>query len=115
MEIERLLKIKAENEIEKLVMIFSNKCDYGGMISVKQFYALAADIMLWHEQEIKKLQAADDEKENYTDHFLDWRDKYFKIDLKIGYRSKKTNTRFELKEVYNKYQKAYLESPFLTK
>jgi hypothetical protein len=63
MEIERLLKIEAENEIEKLVMILSNNTDYGhpngGMISVKQFYKCADHIMLWHEMQVNKLKQAD--------------------------------------------------------
>ncbi|MFA7307584.1 MAG: hypothetical protein WC026_13030 [Hyphomicrobium sp.] len=47
--------MEAENEIEKLVMILSNKTDFGssqgGMISVKNFYKVAEDIMLWHKQQ----------------------------------------------------------------
>ncbi len=60
MEIEKLLKIKTETEIEKLVLILGNNVDYYGskegvMISTKRFDKCAAEIMMWHEQQIKNI------------------------------------------------------------
>lgn len=50
----------------------------------------------------------------YTQHFIDWRDKYFIRDIKIlEYKSKsKKDDRRSLDELHKFYSRAMLESPF---
>jgi len=53
------------------------------------------------------------EVENYTEHFLEWRNRYFEYDLKIlSYKQSKSNERLSKSQLLKRYEKAMLQSPF---
>jgi len=92
MEIERLLKIESSH-FDKIQMIISNNLDLmhngDACVSVKKWSDLTDEILLWHENEVKRLEsekrpsyptphdiwsiARTDNKKDFTD----WHNKHF--------------------------------------
>jgi len=55
------------------------------------------------------------EGEKYTNHFIEWRDRFFDKEIKVlEYKSKKYESRYTSAELEKKYTKAMKESPLIT-
>jgi hypothetical protein len=53
------------------------------------------------------------ETENYTEHFLEWRNRFFDYEIKIlSYKSFQTGDRLSKSQILKRYEKAMLQSPF---
>lgn len=67
---------------------------------------------LFKDQELKaKIEAISDD--NYSERFLQWRNKYFDLKPKIyHYKSKHNKTMHTLEDLHKDFERAMLESPF---
>lgn len=54
-----------------------------------------------------------EENENYTKHYLEWRNRFFDYEIKIlSYKSVQTGDRYSKSQILKRYEKAMLQSPF---
>lgn len=52
-------------------------------------------------------------KGEYTEHFVEWRDKYFDYNpILVEWKTKKRNERYTTKQILSRYEKAMCKSPF---
>jgi len=54
-----------------------------------------------------------EETKKYTEHFLEWRNRFFDYEIKIlSYKSVQTGDRLSKSQILKRYEKAMLQSPF---
>jgi hypothetical protein len=52
-------------------------------------------------------------KGDYTEHFLEWRNRFFEVDIEIReWKTKNKGTRYTTDELHKRYETAMLQSPF---
>lgn len=52
-------------------------------------------------------------KGKYTEHFIEWRDKYFDYNpILVEWKTKKGDERYTTKQILSRYEKAMCKSPF---
>ena len=76
-----------------------------------EILAMAKEIEELKEELTMHTRKSDD---NYTDHFLEWRNRFFDFKIKVlEYKSKsKENYYYSIDEIHKKYELAMKESPF---
>jgi hypothetical protein len=67
-----------------------------------------------YKQALKIIELYHLQQSQYTQHFIDWRNKYFNLDVRIQeWKNKKNTTRYTTDELHKRYSKCMLQSPFM--